>query len=89
MENLFPSEHARLFDEARERLRLTSDYALAQRLEWPQTLLSQYKRGRASMGTEAVLHFHERTGIDLKRILVAVVSDKRSRSVDQTSGKAA
>ena len=89
MENLFSSEHARLFDEARESLGLTSDYALAKRLNWPQSMLTQYRSLRSCMGTEAALHFHERTGIDLKRILVAVVADKRSRSSDQTSGKAA
>lgn len=79
MENLFSTEHARLFDEAKQTLGLTSDYALAQRLEWPQTLLSQYRKVRACMGAEAILEFHEKTGIDLKRVLIAVVADKHAK----------
>ena len=88
MENVLFSEQARLLDEAKARLVLTSDYQLANALGWPQTMLSAYRHRRRSMAPAQILQFHELTKIDLRRILVAVVADQQ-RAENQTSGKAA
>jgi ribosome-binding protein aMBF1 (putative translation factor) len=79
MENVLFSGQAELIDEARERLGLTSDYALAARLGWRQSTLTDYRKQRRCMATAQVLHFHEVTKIDLHRILVAVVADQQTK----------
>jgi hypothetical protein len=79
MEDLKSIRTPDLLDEAKRRLRLTSDYKLAQALGWLHGTLSSYRNGRTSMDVPQAAHFCKTTGIPFEAVAAAVINDRASR----------
>ncbi|WP_428384180.1 hypothetical protein [Nevskia ramosa] len=76
MKNLIPTATETLFNDAMRALGLTSDYALAKRLNWPQSDISAYRKGRQRMGVRKAYEFAVRTGIPLEEVARAIIEDE-------------
>lgn len=76
MKNLIPSATENLFSEAKQRLGLTSDYALAKRMGWPQSMVTNYKKGKSRMGVRNAYDFAVKTGIPLEDVARAIIEDE-------------
>jgi hypothetical protein len=68
-----------LLDAAKQRLGLTSDYALAKALKWPTSNMSAYRCGRRSMDLVQAAEFEEVTGIPMKLAALAAKGDREYR----------
>lgn len=79
MEDLKSIRTPDLLDEAKRRLGLTSDYKLAQALNWLSGTMSGYRNGRTSMDVPQAAHFCSVTGIDFSIVAAAVVNDRKWR----------
>ncbi|MCK9383715.1 MAG: hypothetical protein M0Q15_03655 [Nevskia sp.] len=89
MKNLFPSATSELLDAAKSRLRLTSDYKLAQALKWNPATISQLRKGTYCMGLIAAAEFAEKTGIQITEIIYAARVDKQQQKNKPINGVSA
>lgn len=80
MENLKFADTPALLDAAKTRLGLTSDYKLAQALNWPFTTLSNYRTGRSSMRVDHLRHFCQKSGISIEDAVETTASELASKT---------
>lgn len=76
MKTLLPTATQTLIEEAKRGLHLTSDYALAMHMGWPQSDISTYRSGRVRMGVRKAYEFAKKTGIPLETVAEAIIEDE-------------